>query len=188
MIHAHRGTCRSDAGHRPGMRIGGCPCLGFPLGMLRLALHDGLSLIELMVAVVILAVLVGVALPAFNDYSLRAYRSEAQSDLMACALALERWASVRFSYAGAADGDGDGIGDSDNGPVAAEVCTPGSVAEGRYAVLVTGDGNGFVLLARPSADGSMATDGFLRLDEAGNRAWDRDDDGEIGLGEEEWGS
>ena len=148
----------------------------------------GLSLIELMAAVVILAVLVGLALPAFNDYSLRAYRSEAQSDLMACALALEGWANAAFSYQGAADGDGDGVGDADDGPVAAEVCAPQSVAEGRYAVEVAGRADGFVLLARPLAQGPMAGDGFLRLDEAGNRAWDRNGDGAIGAGEDAWGS
>lgn len=151
-----------------------------------LASHNGLSLIELMVALAILAILLGVALPAFNAYSLRAYRSEAQGDLLACALALERWAGTSFSYEGAADGDGDGIGYSDAGPVAAEVCAPRSVAEGRYEVGVASDADGFVLVATPLATGPLTGDGFLRLDEAGNRAWDRNDDGDIGAGEDAW--
>ncbi|MDE0272256.1 MAG: prepilin-type N-terminal cleavage/methylation domain-containing protein, partial [Gammaproteobacteria bacterium] len=83
---------------------------------------NGLTLIEVLVAVVILAVLAALGLPALNAYSHRAYRSEAQGDLVACALALERWAGVRFTYQGAADTDADGVGDADDGPIATEVC------------------------------------------------------------------
>lgn len=146
----------------------------------------GLTLIEVLVAVVILAVLAGLGLPALNVYSQRAYRSEAQGDLVACALALERWASVRFTYQGAADTDADGVGDGDDGPIAAEVCAPRSVAEGRYQISVSASAEGFALTADPEAGSVMAADGFMTLDEAGNRAWDRDDDGELGAEEDGW--
>ena len=146
----------------------------------------GLTLIELLVAMVILALLAGLGLPALNTYSARAYRSEAQGDLVACALALERWASVRFTYQGVADTDADGLGDGDSGPVARELCAPRSAADGRYSVRVTASAEAFALAAVPEAAGAMAGDGFLTLDEAGNRAWDRDDDGELGQGEDGW--
>ena len=149
---------------------------------------NGLTLIEVLVAVVIVAVLAGLGLPALNAYSHRAYRSEAQGDLVACALALERWAGVRFTYQGAADTDADGLGDGDDGPIAAEVCAPRSVAEGRYRVSVSASAEGFVLAAHPQAGGVMAGDGFMTLDEAGNRAWDRNDDGEMGAEEGGWES
>ena len=147
---------------------------------------SGLTLIEVLVAVVILAVLAGLGLPALNVYSQRAYRSEAQGDLVACTLALERWASVRFTYQGAADTDADGVGDGDDGPIAAEVCAPRSVAEGRYQISVSASAEGFALTADPEAGSVMAADGFMTLDEAGNRAWDRDDDGELGAEEDGW--
>ena len=146
----------------------------------------GLTLIEVLVAVVILAVLAGLGLPALNVYSQRAYRSEAQGDLVACALALERRAGVRFTYQGAADTDADGVSDGDDGPIAAEVCAPRSVAEGRYQISVSASAEGFALTARPEAGSVMAGDGFMTLDEAGNRAWDRDDDGELGAEEDGW--
>ena len=147
---------------------------------------SGLTLIEVLVAVVILAVLAGLGLPALNVYSQRAYRNEAQGDLVACALALERWAGIRFTYQGAADTDADGLGDGDDGPIASEVCAPRSVAEGRYQVSVSASAEGFALTARPEAGGVMAADGFMTLDEAGNRAWDRDDDGELVAEEDGW--
>ena len=147
---------------------------------------QGLTLIEVLVAVVIVAVLAGLGLPALTAYSHRAYRSEAQGDLLACALALERWAGVRFTYRGTADTDADGQGDGDNGAIAAEVCAPRSVAEGRYRVSIAAQAEGFALTAYPEAGGVMVGDGLLALDEAGNRAWDRDNDGELGKDETGW--
>ena len=146
----------------------------------------GLSLIELLVAVTILAVLAGIGLPAFNAHVQRTYRSEARNDLLACALALERWAGVHFTYQGVADADGDGLGDADRGLVAGEVCAPESVAANRYEVRVLGRMDGFRLSAAPLAGGVMADDGALTLDEAGNRAWDRDNDGVIAADEQGW--
>ena len=146
----------------------------------------GLTLIEVLVAVVILAVLAGLGLSALNAYSDRAYRSEAQGDLVACALALERWAGVRFTYQGAADTDADGVGDGDAGPIAAEVCAPRSAAEGRYRISVSASAEGFALAAHPEAGSVMVGDGFMTLDEAGNRAWDRNDDGELVAEEDGW--
>ena len=146
----------------------------------------GLTLIELMAVAAILAVLVGVALPAFNGYAQRAHRSEAQSDLLACALGMERWASSRFSYRGAADADGDGLADSDGGPVAEEICAPRSAVEGRYEVRVVGGVDGFQLSAHPQPGGAMGGDGFLSLDEAGNRGWDRNNDGQVAAAEQGW--
>lgn len=147
---------------------------------------NGLTLIEVLVAVVILAVLAGLGLPALNAYSHRAYRSEAQGDLVACALALERWAGVRFTYQGAADTDADGVGDGDDGPIATEVCAPRSVAEGRYRIRIAAGAEGFALAAYPEAGSLMVGDGFMTLDEAGNRAWDRNNDGELVAEENGW--
>ena len=147
---------------------------------------SGFTLIELLVAVAILALISYLALPLYTSYSERAFRSEAQGDLLACALGLERWANAEFTYGGAADTDGDGSGDADTGPVAAAVCTSHSAARGNYAITVNGTGEGFLLSARPEPGGPMAADGFLTLDDAGNRGWDRDGNGVIGTGESRW--
>ncbi|MCZ0943271.1 MAG: hypothetical protein OXJ53_09460, partial [Gammaproteobacteria bacterium] len=105
---------------------------------------------------------------------------------VACALALERWAGVRFTYQGAADTDADGVGDADDGPIATEVCAPRSVAEGRYRIRIAASAEGFALAAHPEAGSLMVGDGFMTLDEAGNRAWDRNDDGELVAEENGW--
>ncbi len=144
----------------------------------------GFTLIELMIAVTILAIVAGVAMPLYNAYADRSYRAEAQADLMACAQGMERWASENFDYLGAADGNGDGAPDADAGAVSNVLCTPRSVDQGRYNITVTGTASGFTLRATPL--GAMAGDGFMTYDDAGNRMWDQDNSGSIGTGEDSW--
>ena len=146
----------------------------------------GFSLLELLAALAILAIIVTLAVPLYTDYSKRAYRAEAQSDLLACALGMERRAGIEFTYAGAADSDDDGTGDADSGPVAQSICKPRSVDQGRYTISVDGSAETFLLKARPLTGGPMAADGFLTLDAAGNRRWDRDNSGDIGTNEDRW--
>ena len=150
------------------------------------ARHRGFSLIELLAALTLLAVIATLAVPLYTSYSQRAYRVEAQGDLLACALGMERWAGIGFTYAGAADTDGDGSGDADSGPVAASICQARSAGKGRYAIAVAAADDRFTLTARPEPHGPMAEDGFLELDSAGNRGWDRDGNGVIGTGEDRW--
>lgn len=144
----------------------------------------GFSLIELLVALVVLALLAAVAVPKYVQYSDRTYRREGQADLLGCSQAMERRASANFSYANAADADADGAGDSDTGPIAASVCAPTS--PDRYRISVSGNVTTFSLTATPI--GAMAGDGAMTFDSAGNRGWDKDADGtfEAAAGEDTW--
>ncbi|MEE8244776.1 MAG: type IV pilin protein [Pseudomonadales bacterium] len=143
----------------------------------------GFTLIELLIALAILAIVSAIAVPLYTTYSQRTYRNEAQGDLLNCAQGLERFASINFTYRGSADTDADGLGDADNGPIAAEIC--GTQSQLRYAITVAATAAGFVLTADPQA-GPMVTNGFITLDDGGNRAWDQDDNNAIGAGEDDW--
>lgn len=146
--------------------------------------QSGFTLIELLIAVAIMAIVAGVAIPIYTAYSDRSYRSEAQADLSLCAQGMERWASNNFDYLGAADTDSDGAGDANAGPPATQVCQPRSVANGRYTVTVTGAATTFNVRATPT--GQMAGDGFITIDQAGARGWDENNNGTIGVGEDTW--
>ena len=147
--------------------------------------RSGFTVIELLVAMAILAIISAIAIPFYTAYSQRTFRSEAFGDLLNCSQGLERWASINFTYEGSADTDADGLGDADAGPIAAEVCTNRSVLQNRYAITVAANAAGYVLTADPQA-GTMATDGFVTIDDGSNRTWDKDDSGAIGAGEDNW--
>ncbi len=144
----------------------------------------GFTLIELLVAVAIMAVVAAVAMPLYTSYSERAYRSEAQSDLLNCAQALERFAAINFTYEGSADTDGDNVGDADAGAVGTDLCNPLSATGNRYTFGLVATAAGFTLTATPT--GAMSGDGFIRIDAAGNRAWDENNNGSIDADENDW--
>lgn len=146
---------------------------------------SGFTLIELLIAVAIMAIISAVAVPMYTNYSERTYRSEAGADLFGCAQALERFASVNFTYQNSADTDADGLGDADAGPIASEICRPLSVRQGRYTIAVNATAATFAFTATPV--GFMAGNGILTLDDAGNRGWDQNDDGDTtDDGEQTW--
>lgn len=62
----------------------------------------GFTLIELMIAVVIIGILASIALPAYQQYVLRAARAEAQAILMETAQFMERYHTTNNSYEDAA--------------------------------------------------------------------------------------
>lgn len=144
----------------------------------------GMTLLELMVALAIVAILAAVALPVYTGYSVRAHRASAQADLLRCAQGMERHAVARGDYRLAVDTDGDGVGDASAGAVSRNICT---VDAAHYALAVTSASAGaFVLRATPSPTAPTAADGMLEVDSVGTRRWDRDNDGQFAASEERW--
>ena len=148
--------------------------------------HTGFSLVELLVALAVLAILAAVALPMLQTFGLRGSRAEAQADLAVCAQGMERAVGVGFGYGGLVDSDGDGVGDADTGPVSANICTANSLD---YTIRVQSAGaSAFTLRAAPTSAGNRVDgDGVLELDSDGARRWDRNDDGDFDdEGERRW--
>ncbi|NKB99265.1 MAG: prepilin-type N-terminal cleavage/methylation domain-containing protein [Pseudomonadales bacterium] len=151
----------------------------------------GFTLLELMVAMTIVAIVSAIALPLYTQFTDRSYRTEAQADMLACTQALERWSAVNFTYLGAADEDADEASDgvasaSDTGRLGLDVCRPNSFQQNRYDVTIAATATTYVLTGAPIADGPMDGDGDLAIDDAGNRSWDEDDDGVIEVDEDDW--
>lgn len=65
----------------------------------------GFSLIELMVALAIMAILLGIAIPSYQDYVLRSRIRTAQGDLVALALNVENALQRSLAYPSAAAAD-----------------------------------------------------------------------------------
>ena len=144
------------------------------------------SLIEIMVALAIVAILLALAVPVYQGYSVRAYRTQAQADLLRCAQGMERHAAQTMGYGNAVDGNGDGVGDRSTGPVSDNLCR---VASSHYRISVrAADAAQFVLRAEAASGSSpVGSDGVLELDSTGERRWDRNGDGDFGdEGERSW--
>ncbi|MEM7217893.1 MAG: type IV pilin protein [Pseudomonadota bacterium] len=127
--------------------------------------RHGFTLVELLVALAILAIVSAIAIPAYNSYSIETYRGEAKSDLLLCAQGLERFASENFTYVGGADG---------SGVLAAPVCQP--LSGTRYDITATVAADTFTLTATPRT-GIMSGDGALEYGSNGVRRWNKFDGG-----------
>ena len=138
----------------------------------------GFTLIELMIALAILAIISAVAVPLYTQYSQRTFRAEAQADLMRCAQGMERVGSMNFTYVNALDTDADGVGDANTGAVTPNVCT---ITSNNYAITVEGPPtvNTFIVRAVPQASTPVTGTGNVEMDSAGNRRWDSNADGDF---------
>lgn len=125
----------------------------------------GFTIIELLIAMAIFAIIAAISIPVYTNYSQRGFRTELMGDLMNCAQALERFNAINFTYVGANPG-------GDDTPLDNTVCAPDSVRAGRYVVNAVTTVDTFVLTATPA--GSMLNTGILTLDQAGNRTWNED--------------
>ncbi|NJN52670.1 MAG: prepilin-type N-terminal cleavage/methylation domain-containing protein [Gammaproteobacteria bacterium] len=144
----------------------------------------GFTIIELLVALAILAIVSALAIPIYTQYSIRTFRADAQKDLLLCGQGLERLASQTFTYANHVDTDADGAGDADTGPVSVNICTPSSF---NYALTVqAADANTFTVRATP-AGGPVVGDGALEADASGARRWDKNNNGDFtDAGDDDW--
>ena len=60
----------------------------------------GFSLVELMIALAIIGVISAIAYPSYQGYIQDTYHGQAQADVKACALALDRYYPNAFTYVG----------------------------------------------------------------------------------------
>ena len=138
----------------------------------------GITLIELLVAVAIIAILAAVAVPVYTRYNLRAYRTQAFTDIGICALAAERQHSDTYTFAAIHTG---GV------PNVCPQYSPNdaTAANARYRITVpAADASTFTLRATP-INGQVG-DGLLELTSAGVKRWDKNNNAAFGAGENNW--
>lgn len=140
----------------------------------------GTTLIEIMIAVVVLAILATAAYPSYLEHVRASRRADARQALLSLASAMERHHSLYLSYEGAAEEGGD---------TGAPGIFPGEApldGERKYYDLriTSASVDDYSLRALPKND--QSGDGLLQVTADGTRAWDRDGNGDIGETERCW--
>ena len=144
------------------------------------ARQQGMTLIELLIALVIVGILTSVALPLYTRYQVRSYAAQAMADLGTCAQALERHYTVNFTYGGAADDGGGGV--QDTGAPLAATCAATSPPSGNALfniAIQAADASQLTLRATPIAGTGAQNVGMLEIDATGVRRWDKNSDGDF---------
>jgi type IV pilus assembly protein PilE len=142
----------------------------------------GFSLVELMIAVAIVAILAGIAYPSYRDQIERSRRADAQTVLMQAAQFMERIYTENGCYN---PDKSCSVANDPGGVTMPYTKSPIDGGETYYAITVTAlTRKSFTLRATPQ--GSEAGAGLLEITDTGERRWDRDRDGSIGAGEDNW--
>lgn len=131
----------------------------------RLRSQSGFTLIELMVVIAIIAGLVAIAVPSYQDYIVRSNRTDLQSHMLRLASDLERFKSQQLSYRGVTL-------PMINGGVA----TYPVAGAARYNLVLNllpnaATATSWTLVATPAAGSTQVGDGALGIDSQGRRCW-----------------
>ncbi len=115
----------------------------------------GFTLIELMITVVVIGVLSAIAIPSYNEYINRGRRADAQTQLQAAQMWMERFYSQNYRY----DQDAGGTAVSFSNQTFA-TSPPAGEGPAAYTIsLTTVARNSYTLTATRSSTGRMASDG-----------------------------
>lgn len=133
--------------------------------------EKGVTLLELMIVVVIVATLAAFGYPAYQRSVLAGNRTTVQGDLEAAAAAMGTYRSQSFSYTGATLGAGGVFRDRspDAGVQNYQLVFKDSGATNNPS-------NNFIIIAVPV--GPAAGTGALAINELGQRCWDPNDQAE----------
>lgn len=139
---------------------------------------QGMTLIELMVVVAIVAILAGIAFPAYQQHVIKSNRVDAQTVLIEAAQYMERFYTANHRY------DQDLAGNAVVLP-ADLTASPVGADTVYYNVAINAVGTStYTLTATPQ--GTQVDDGRLDINNLGVKVWDKNNDAVTDPGESCW--
>ena len=142
--------------------------------------NGGFSLIELMIAVVIVGILAAIAMPSYQSYIVKGSRAAAQTELLQLASLQEKIYLNSNAYTPNITGTYDGTAAANNTAVSGGLNRPagptagcGLTDDGKYELClnITAPGQTYTLTATPIATKTQAGDGNISISENGRRLW-----------------
>ncbi len=144
---------------------------------------QGFTLIEIMIAVVIIGILAAIALPSYNNQVVGSRRADCMATMVGFAQAMEKHYALNYTYEGAATGDGD-TGAPANTLYPAQCPTEGTA---HYTLTIeSASASAFQLKATPKSSSPQSGDGYITINQLGEKEWDTDGNGSIATSEKNW--
>jgi len=131
----------------------------------------GFTLIDLVIAMAIIAVLLKIAFPSYQAYIVRSSRQSAQGELVALANLQEKIFLNSSAYTSSAVGAYTGQSTGGLGLPVGSPATSGKSKDGRYNISATATATTFTLTATPKSGTPQAGDGNLTITESNVRTW-----------------
>ena len=128
--------------------------------------QQGFTLIELMVAVAIIAILTSIAIPSYQQYVIRSNRADMQAQMLTIASALERYRSQQFNYKSATLVKSSIYGSA----VTPAVYPKSGTALYQIELTIKDNDSAWELKATPTGK-VQANDGVMKLDNLGKNCW-----------------
>ncbi|MEP5766311.1 MAG: type IV pilin protein [Halieaceae bacterium] len=146
--------------------------------------QQGFTLIEIMIALVILGILMAIALPAYNTQVVNTRVGECKAALLGFAQSMDKYYAVNYSYLDAA------VSGADTGAPAGTLFPPTCTIEGDMVTynltIQASSATAYTLRATPASGSSQVGSGYLEVNSLGQRFHDKNNNGSIDTGENTW--
>ncbi|MBV1883147.1 MAG: prepilin-type N-terminal cleavage/methylation domain-containing protein [Pseudomonadales bacterium] len=144
--------------------------------------HAGFTLMELMIAVVIIGILAAVATPIYMEGVKKSRRSDAQGALSSFASSMARYHTRNNFYTGAGTTGGGDTGAPTIFPTESPIDSGTKFYD---LTIVAATSSAYTLRATPK--NGQAGDGIIEINSLGVKSWDENDDGDVvDSGENDW--